>query len=206
MSTTSDITFEHNGHEYKVPKRHYSTRRQDAVFFYGGEFSNFVGGPFELRDYNGLRYLSARTTAEAMTFAKLDNVKDIARDTHLREYQTVEHYFAANKATTRDDHDWIADASSPWVAKKRGRGINLRPDWENVKFDVMLIGLRVKFADPHSRAVLLGTHDRFIAEDSPTDFCWGIRDAQGGYTGDNLLGKALMQVRDEIRREDENDN
>ena len=63
----------------------------------------------------------------------------------------------------------------------------------------MLTGLRVKFAHPEWRAELLATGVDDIAEDSPTDFIWGIRDASGGFTGRNLLGKALMRVRHEIR-------
>ncbi len=38
-----------------------------------------------------------------------------------------------------------------------------------------------------------------MAEDSPWDFEWGVRDAHGGYDGQNLLGGALILVREELR-------
>ena len=62
----------------------------------------------------------------------------------------------------------------------------------------MLCALRGKFALEPYRSMLLLTHDRPLAEDSPTDFIWGCRDADGGYSGRNLLGLALMRVRDEL--------
>jgi predicted NAD-dependent protein-ADP-ribosyltransferase YbiA (DUF1768 family) len=63
----------------------------------------------------------------------------------------------------------------------------------------MLCGLRGKFAlEPYRSALLLFAHPHPLAEDSPTDDVWGCRDAQGGYSGQNLLGLALMQVRDEL--------
>ena len=63
----------------------------------------------------------------------------------------------------------------------------------------MLTVLRAKFAVPELRELLLSTGDRILAEDSPRDFVWGCRDPAGGYTGQNLLGRALMRVRDEAR-------
>lgn len=131
-----------------------------------------------------------------------------AQDTWGREhsYPTVEHYFAAWKATTPEDHDLVlygtpdVDGSRPMhfptpaEAKQTGRTIALRPDWEDIKYDVMLEGLRHKFQLPYYKEQLLATGDRLIREDSPTDFEWGYRN-----NGKNLLGKALMQIRDEIK-------
>jgi len=42
------------------------------------------------------------------------------------------------------------------------------------------------------------THPRPLAEDSPSGFVRGARDPDGGYGGQNLLGLALMRVRDEL--------
>ena len=63
----------------------------------------------------------------------------------------------------------------------------------------MLTALRAKFRLHEYRQVLLATADRLIVEDSPHDFEWGIRDREGGLGGRNLLGKALMIVRSELR-------
>lgn len=116
-----------------------------------------------------------------------------------REHATVEHYFQACKATALEDHVHVAAQPSPLEAKTAGRAVALRPDWQERKYDVMVTALRAKFALPQFRDALLATGDRPIAEDSPYDFEWGIRDANGGYTGNNLLGKALMEVRAGLR-------
>jgi hypothetical protein len=63
----------------------------------------------------------------------------------------------------------------------------------------MLTVVRAKFADGPLRDVLVGTGSHLLAEDSPYDPVWGCRDRAGGYTGSNLLGRALMRVRDELR-------
>ena len=51
--------------------------------------------------------------------------------------------------------------------------------------------------EPYRSALPL-THPRPLAEDSPSDFVWGARDSDRGYGGQNLLGLALMCVRDEL--------
>lgn len=113
-----------------------------------------------------------------------------------KSYPTVEHAFQAAKATTMEDHDRVRTAPGPGYAKLEGRQIALRDDWEQVKYDVMLECLRAKFAIPSFKGRLLSTADRELLEDSPTDFVWGYRN-----NGQNLLGKALMQVREELRAE-----
>lgn len=76
----------------------------------------------------------------------------------------------------------------------------LRARWrEYHRYRVMLDGLRLKFALRELAALLERTGERWLAEDSPSDFEWGCRNAQGGYTGLNLLGRAIMRVRAERR-------
>jgi len=187
------------GRTGRVTRHHYSLRPSDAVLFYGGPFSNFVGGPWALRDWDGQRYLNGLGTRLGL------DPKPLARETMMATYDTLEHWLQANKASTRSDHDYIRTRSGPGVAKKCGqkwamdrRGVVIRPDWEDVKYDILLIGLRVKFSTRRFGEVLIGTGNRLIAEDSPTDYIWGIRDEHGGYTGTNLLGKGLMEIRDEL--------
>lgn len=179
--------------QIKVPSRHYSTDPDEAVFFYGGPFSNFItemGGNFgdkRLFIYAHHYWMPPlRHTPEKVAYGA--------------EYRTVEHFFQASKATNYEDHEWVRDAWRPAEAKRKGRQINMRRDWDAVKYEYMLVGLRAKFAPGSMVAeMLLGTGERYIAEDSETDDLWGIRDRQGGFTGQNLLGKALMMVRQELR-------
>lgn len=127
----------------------------------------------------------------------------------LVEFGTMEHYFNAHKTLNLFDFEWIRIAPTPRIAKLRGsrwgedgRRITLRDEWERrVRYHVMLAGLRLKFALPEFAVLLDSTGDRMLAEDSPSDYEWGCRDAQGGYTGKNLLGRAQIKVRDENRQQ-----
>ena len=55
---------------------------------------------------------------------------------------TVEHWFQACKATSRQQFDLILTSGTAAIAKHAGRQTRLRPDWEQVKFQVMLCALR----------------------------------------------------------------
>ncbi|KAG1743478.1 DUF1768-domain-containing protein [Suillus lakei] len=76
----------------------------------------------------------------------------------------------------------------------------VRSDWRQVNIEKMEVTLRLKFTQ-HSdlKALLLGTGDAELVEDSPKDYFWGVG-ADG--SGRNELGKALESVRDELRHGD----
>lgn len=162
---------------------------EGPLYFYGGPFSNFATSPFEREP---MRIGDVR-------YEELDAL-------HPVHFATTEHWFAAHKAKGWVNFLRIAHAPDPSAAKAMGRPpLPLRPDWEQIKYPVMVEGLREKFKIASYRAVLLETGSRPIAEDSPTDTEWGIAnyvDGYGGvpeYTGKNLLGLALMQVRAECK-------
>lgn len=71
-----------------------------------------------------------------------------------------------------------------------------RPDWDEVKVDIMRDILRAK-ADQHEyvRRKLLATGNRELIEDSWRDDVWGWGPNKDGQ---NLLGKLWMEVRDEL--------
>ena len=123
----------------------------------------------------------------------------------LVEVPSTEHYFHACKGMSPEEFHFVLSAPTPASAKRRGsrrgeggRRITLRPDWEEVKFFVMLVANRGKFLLPRYRDTLRATGDRVLVEDSPTDYAWGGRDRKGGYGGRNLLGVVLMEVRAEL--------
>jgi N-glycosidase YbiA len=162
-------------------------RIEDAVYFYGRgtPFSNFRGTP-------GLELVEG-------WYGHPSPPKRIS-------VSTVEHYFQASKACCREDFLWVMAAEDAASAKRRGgrhgdggRRIDLRPDWEDVKVDVMRYACRRKFAMAEFREALLETGDRVLVENSRSDDVWGARDARGGYGGRNLLGVVLMEVRAEFR-------
>jgi ribA/ribD-fused uncharacterized protein len=97
----------------------------------------------------------------------------------------------------------------PGNAKGKGRRIPLRSDWEDVKYDVMLNVLRSKFCDPKLSRLLCDTGDRLIIEDTTGwhDNIWGNCDCEkcADVEGQNLLGKALMEVRAELLTKERSD-
>jgi ribA/ribD-fused uncharacterized protein len=168
----------------------FTTRCVDPVLFYSHKDwgSNFFPEPFELEC----------TVALFMPWAT-----DRSLDTRTIMVKSGEHAFQAAKASSRDAFIHILAAESCAQAKSRGRKTLLRPDWEDVKYDVMVEVVRSKFSPEHMRRKLMRTGKRPIYENSPTDDIWGVKRALplGRYLfdGQNLLGKALMQVREEFR-------
>lgn len=112
-----------------------------------------------------------------------------------KRYATVEHYFQSQKTTDSVRRETIRLAESPWRAKRLGRYVGIRSDWEKIKEDVMMQGLRLKFANPIMRGDLLRTGQVKLVEDSPYDFYWGGRDG-----GRNRLGVLLMRLRKELQK------
>jgi ribA/ribD-fused uncharacterized protein len=150
-----------------------------TIYFWSGRagayeaFSNFAATPFRMRAWRG----------------ELGDV----------EFATGEHAFQAAKAPSVGEHERIRRARTSLAAKRLGRRVELPSDWAARRAQVMLAVVRAKFARGDLRALLLSTRDALLAEDSPYDPLWGCRDRAGGYTGANLLGRALMRVRDELR-------
>ena len=113
------------------------------------------------------------------------------------DYPTVEHYFQASKACTAAEHEMIRTASTPKEAKRLGRRLQLRADWESVKIDVMRRGLLAKFTQhPELRRLLLATGDRPIHEDSAHDAEWGWMNGRGR----DLLGRLLVDIRTTLEK------
>ena len=113
-------------------------------------------------------------------------------------YNTVEHAYQAAKTLDPNERRMVAMAGTPNEAKKAGRLVGIRNDWEDVKDSVMLDLLRQKFHIPHLRAMLLNTEEQHLIEGNWWgDTYWGV--CRGN--GRNRLGELLMKVRDELRRE-----
>lgn len=120
-------------------------------------------------------------------------------------YRTVEHAYQAAKTLNRTEREYIAAATHPGKAKRIGRTVTIRADWNDIKLDVMLGLLRQKFSPslPYSHALktLLGTNSRQLIEGNTWgDVFWGaVVIPSGKYHGRNHLGHLLMQVRKELQ-------
>lgn len=115
---------------------------------------------------------------------------------------TVEHVYQAYKAARLADAAFVLAAGSPGEAKKRGRKVELRPDWEEIKIPVMFQCLQSKFGiGRQERQWLIETSGQHLREGNTWgDTFWGVDSAAGG--GLNYLGKLLMVVREQAYNTD----
>ncbi len=119
----------------------------------------------------------------------------------------------AKKALLFDDSisfQKIIKANSPSEAKQLGRNVvNFdQKIWDQHKFEIVVKGNFLKFT--HNKELqdfLLGTNDNILVEANPYDRIWGIGLNENSpnvknplrWRGLNLLGFALMEVRDIIK-------
>ncbi len=128
------------------------------------------------------------------------------------EYFCVEQYMMSQKALLFGDiatNARILGARTPKDCKSLGRQVSPFDSaiWDKKKYEIIKTGLRAKFSQNEElRKALLDTGDSILAEASPFDGIWGIKlDASQAekippseWPGENLLGKALMEIREEL--------
>jgi len=115
-----------------------------------------------------------------------------------KRWPTSEHYFQAQKFDDPKHRETIRKANSPMIAARLGRDRSkkLRRDWESVKDDVMRKAVRAKFTQHSDIAkILLNTGAAMLVEHTANDSYW----ADGGDGGGrNMLGRILMEIREEL--------
>ena len=130
------------------------------------------------------------------------------------EYLCAEQFMMASKAQIFGDEQMRArimqsrDAKQMKALGRQVRGFAERL-WGEVRYSVVLSGNYYKFTqNPAMMRFLLATGDKILVEAGPLDKIWGIglgRQSENAsrpsaWRGRNLLGFALMEVRDELRR------
>lgn len=132
-------------------------------------------------------------------------------------YHCMEQYLMAEKARTFGDAETeqkILAEYNQMAIKKLGRQVSNYDDsvWSKVRQNVSMSGNLAKFSqNPVLRQFLLSTGDKILIEASPKDTIWGIGLEESApeatdpskWRGENLLGFALMVVRDRLRQIDE---
>ena len=132
------------------------------------------------------------------------------------QYTCAEQYMMAKKALLFNDiktYDKIMSLSNPYKIKALGRLVkNFDQEmWDKHKEDIVFNGNLLKFSQNKKLCKqLLATGDKEIVEASPTDTIWGIGLAKtdpaiynkDNWKGTNLLGKAIMKVRDVLKNKD----
>ncbi len=113
-------------------------------------------------------------------------------------WQTVEHYFQAQKFAGTSFEQQIREAQSPGRAKSLAKvwHQHKRSDWEDVRISTMYEAVRFKFCQHQELLwLLIGTGSAIIVEDAADDDFWG-QDRHGH--GLNMMGKILMALRTEL--------
>lgn len=111
-------------------------------------------------------------------------------------FPSAEHaYQAAKSLNPRDWNLIISHPQSPKYAKFLGSMIKLRPDWEEIKLDVMRAITEAKYdQNPELKLRLLATSGRELVQGNHWgDTFWGV--CLG--IGQNHLGRILMEYRDQ---------
>jgi len=157
------------------------------LFFWGSRLSQWYESPF---DIDGVTYL------------------------------TAEHFMMAEKARLFNDVNIlkkILSSKTPALAKKLGRNVSNFDEslWVKSRLNIVVRGNLAKFSQHEDlKTFLLETGDKVLVEASPYDRIWGIGMSESNpdsktpakWKGLNLLGIALMKVRNKLKLEKENLN
>jgi len=112
-------------------------------------------------------------------------------------YKTSEAAYQAAKTEDEDIRKQFTKLG-PKNAKKLGRSLELRKDWNNVKLKVMKKILKSKFSSHKMRDALLETKDKKLVEGNWwNDTYWGVCRGKG----ENHLGNLLMTIREELEKQ-----
>ena len=166
-------------HFVKILKTKDDEMNEKYIFFYNGPFSQWFKSDFNYRGYNFC------TCEQFMMWWKAKVMGD---------KETGAAIFLTNNAKRQ---------------KELGREVNpFDPKlWDLVKQDVVYMGNYLKFSqNKELKKILLDTGNKILVEASPTDNIWGIGfneetalQSDPSSWGLNLLGKALMEVRNTLK-------
>lgn len=110
-------------------------------------------------------------------------------------YPTSEHAYQAAKTLSQEERNAILAARTPAQAKKLGKKVTLRGDWNDVRINIMYEIITDKFnRNEILKKKLLETGDSELEEGNWwNDTFWGVCKN----VGQNHLGKLLMKYRNE---------
>jgi len=155
------------------------TEKDNFIFFWGGPFSQWTPSQFEIGPLSFTCCEQWMMYNKAKLFCDLESAVRIMQTSDPREQKAL-----GREVANYDDDTWMEEA-----------------------FDIVVQGNRAKFGTiPLFNQILRDTGDKIIVEASAHDRRWGIglsENAEGiedpsRWRGENLLGKAIMQVRDEL--------
>lgn len=114
-----------------------------------------------------------------------------------RRWASAEHCYQAAKSLRPRDWDLISNQQTAGGAKRAGRYVQIRDDWNEVKLEIMEEIVQHKFDQHESlQNKLLATGSaELIERNTWGDTFWG----KCGNIGHNHLGKILMKIRENYR-------
>jgi N-glycosidase YbiA len=124
-------------------------------------------------------------------------------------YKTSEHYYqycklkflqSIGEPVTDQMLSDIINANTPTIAKNLGHmPLHNIEQWDEIKVNIMMEVLRMKFKDRYLRRLLTNTGNSILVENTKYDSFW----ANGpNNTGQNMLGICLMQLRSELANDE----
>lgn len=118
-------------------------------------------------------------------------------------------YQACRFPSSVDVQRMIIEQKSPMTAKMKSKPFRsqTRPDWATVRVTIMGWCLRAKLACNLEKFgnLLLSTGNKPIVEDSHRDRFWGaVSQDDGSLIGENVLGRLLMELREELKMDKKN--
>jgi len=118
-----------------------------------------------------------------------------------KKWRSVEHYYQAHKTKKKKLRKEIRKCENFIQAKRLGKKLKLRKDWDDVKDKIMYKTVKAKFFQNSDLAKkLIDTGNAKLIEGNRWgDEYWGKCRADGKWVGKNKLGKILMQVRKELQ-------
>ena len=156
------------------------------------EFSNFYMAPVEIdgkiypsseHAYQAFKFLGPQATERDKEYAEI-----------IRKINTPNKAKILATQKRVGGYKWKTDLN-PTIESYSD--VKMRPDWEQVKDDVMRVIVYAKFSQNSKlKELLLSTGDALIQEDSTRDYYWGT--GKDG-SGKNMLGIILMETRIKLK-------
>lgn len=117
-------------------------------------------------------------------------------------FDTSERLFQLMKYKDEEPVKAIFSANNPKMTSKHWEKTHRREDWGKMIIDAMKFCLTKKYEQSEEfRQELERSKGKYIVEDQTTfpknyPDAWGVKPREGSYVGPNLLGRLLMELRD----------
>ena len=151
---------------------------------------------FEYRSIQEMEHMPDTITRFRGPFKFLSNLYATPITYKGHTYCCLEAAYQAQKSLDPTIHERFANIRLPYKSRGMGQRIKtIRPDWFDIRIDIMEELLSIKFSHPQLKECLQCTGQSNIVEcNTWGDTFWGVYNG----VGENHLGRLLMKVRDTL--------